>query len=261
MHVDTSNQQTLRSYGDRGDPSAPQQGEGPIGYLDDAWQLPGTDRIYFTPCCEPAGGTGRYINTDIDSSVDDGRVSYSGFAAVPSPDATMLAIPQMFGLYLSEALPQPDVTLIATSPYASKDAVAWLRDRRGLVWAPLNDDRVRTIEIIELDADNAPIATRTVPAHGLTNVSLAVRGDGAIVVAGCDQGPEEVSACDHSTALVLDPDGGEVIAEFAIEAGARLGGYDYTGTYLISTADDGIARWQGAGESGVLGHGYRWASW
>ncbi len=27
---------------------------------------------------------------------------------------------------------------------------------------------------------------------------------------------------------MLDPDSGEIIAEFAIELGARLGGYDYT---------------------------------
>jgi len=94
---------------------------------------------------------------------------------VPSPDATLIAVPQLFGLYLSEALPQAAVSSIVIAPNSGRTSVAWLRDRRGLVWAPLNDDWVRTIEIIELD--------------------------------------------------------------------------------------DGVARWQGAGESGALGQDYLWASW
>lgn len=54
---------------------------------------------------------------------------------------------------------------------------------------------------------------------------------------------------------------GELVAEFDIEPGSRMGGYDPSGRFLIYVDGSGSARWQGLGQTGVLGEGYTFASW
>lgn len=55
--------------------------------------------------------------------------------------------------------------------------------------------------------------------------------------------------------------GGEVVAEFPVEPGSRIGTYDPSGTFLIYVTGAHEARWQGAGQSGSLGQGYFFAAW
>ena len=60
---------------------------------------------------------------------------------------------------------------------------------------------------------------------------------------------------------VYDPDTAKLVAEFGLETGVFEIDYDVTGRFLAYVDSDGIAHWQGGGESGVLGEGYRTVTW
>jgi hypothetical protein len=61
--------------------------------------------------------------------------------------------------------------------------------------------------------------------------------------------------------VLVDPVAAEIVGELGLEPGAKLGGYDPGGSYVIYTDGEGNARWHGDGAGGVLGSGYRWATW
>ena len=90
-------------------------------------------------------------------------------------------------------------------------------------------------------------------------VTVAVRHDEALVVAGCTS--DLFENCDESRVIVLDGATLGVIDELDLAAGASLGGYDLTGRYLIYTDAERVARWHSADGTGVLGEGFTWATW
>jgi hypothetical protein len=65
---------------------------------------------------------------------------------------------------------------------------------------------------------------------------------------------------DLARGIVFEPTG-ELVAEFDVEPGSRMGGYDPSGRFLIYVDGEGTVRWQGLGQTGSLGEGYLFASW
>jgi len=84
------------------------------------------------------------------------------------------------------------------------------------------------LEVIDLDNNNQPVSTirHRVEVGGFGS-SLAGRADGALVLATCEDFVD--GDCLASAGWVSDPATGDVIVEFPLEAGAKLGGYDLAG--------------------------------
>ncbi|MGI9610726.1 MAG: hypothetical protein ACR2NL_10585, partial [Acidimicrobiia bacterium] len=137
---------------------------------------------------------------------------------------------------------------------------AFLRDRIGVAysWWRWDDDEDRvSLDVVELDRSGEVVERRTFPVPGAL-AGLDVRADGKLV-ALIDKG--NPSRFGGSQALVLDPDTGETVAEFALEPGSHSMGYDPTGTFLLYVDGTGTAHWQGRGQSGVLASGLIHADW
>jgi hypothetical protein len=263
--VETEGGAVVASFGALADPTQATAGERLPNAVDAAWRRPGSQEVFASVCCEPAGGN--VIAVGPETSPEEQASAFAGFAAVPSPDGALVAVPQLVGLYVAspEAPGEGNVVSSTADLGAGAGAVAWLRDRRGLVWAPIAAPAEQTVEVIELDDENRPVEVRALPASDLHGITVATRADGAVLLAGCEtetgDGIEPGGPCPHSRGVLVDPVAAEIVGELGLEPGAKLGGYDPGGSYVIYTDGEGNARWHGDGAGGVLGSGYRWATW
>lgn len=263
VDVSTDDGIVARSYGGLGDPTAPlpPEAESAPDHADGAWRLGSSPVLYVSVCCEPAGGS--VIRTTGDLA--DRQDAYSGFVAVPSPDGLATAFA---GLADARVLPtgsnRRSIEISAPAPAATlhttPGGISWLRDRRGVVWASSYGGARSEVRVIELDEQYRPVSERTLPGFGLHSVTVAARGDGAIVIAGCVE-LDVGRPCPSSRAWVVDPDTGETIDEFTVAPGTLLGGYDPSGTFLIHVDGAGTVRWRSETGDGLIAEGYRWATW
>ncbi len=216
---------------------------------------------------EPAGGNIWHmpIGADYaevrDSSFDsvEGFRFGGGWQAAPSPNGDYVLHTGYFVSILATGVQDQMGIDIAANDGSFSFTPVWLRDRVGIAFTtdPVNGVGPYGLDVVELDARGQVSERRTFeidrPAAG-----MAVRADGSLVVLLDDGDPLMWGG---SEALVIDPDTGETIAEFALEDGSHSLTYDPTGTYLLYVDGEGTARWQGRGQSGVLAEGLLHADW
>jgi hypothetical protein len=231
--------------------------EGGENRLDAAWSRPGSDLIYTAVCCEPAGGLGLQVGSDIALSAR--YTAFSGYAAVPSSDGRLIAVPQTRGLLVTDPDSQDMGVLVSETASDRSTAAAWLPARRTVVWIPVSGGVSDVVEVIPLDDALQALEPRRLPIPRIWSPSLAVGQDGKVLVVGCSDEPTG-GACRESTAIELNSVDG-TSSVLSIEAGSRLGGYDPTGQFLLYVDGSGAVHLRNGNQDEVVGNGYVWASW
>ncbi len=221
--------------------------------FDDLVSIPNSDQLLLSECCEPAAGFMGLLSGWNDFDLNSRVSGFNAWEVSPGPDGRHLAF-SGYVRFVYEVGSEPvgiDDTIGASN--GSNPDVAWLRDRLGVAY--LHRGNVpAVVEIIEFDADYLPISRRNFELQGPAS-AFDVNADGNLVVV------VNPPAGQAASGQVYDPNTGELMAEFALEAGVFDLDYDVSGRFLAYVDRDGIARWQGGGNSGVLGEGYRAISW
>lgn len=246
---------------DRYDASAAEgSGEGePKSYLAGVELSPEGSIAYADVCCEPAAGRTERVPLDAPRNEDD---YLSAFSPAVSPDGRSLAGFSLDFLVRC-ALDAPELRTGCTSLTTSQPELA---GRGGLAWSP--DGSTLAFRETPIGADGpdprAAASIRLVravaqpslsdgrllaPPDGQTYAAPVFRADGMLVVARQDVDPDSPTA---ATGVVLDPNDGRVLAEFALDDRVVDQDYDRSGTYLLTTYRSGRLAWQGAGSGGVL---------
>lgn len=229
-----------------------------INAVDAVWRSYDGSHFYVSECCEPAAGMIHVLTPDdLPYLPGDDAPTWTFWTASPSPDFDEVVFVG-YQVVVTEptvdpgtARPGVDYTMGWANEgdlFPISNAV-WDGDR--IKWLEGGTEGVR-IRVFQLDG---PTSVVEVPdLDGWNSANLAIRGAGELVVA---RAPFDEPATE---ALVIDQSG-TVVEHFPLEPGSRLGNYDSSGTFLIYVDGDGIVRWLGGGESGVLAEGFLQASW
>jgi len=261
VEIDTGSGAEVRTIESLGDGS-----DGSDNVIEAVWWDPAEGNVIVSAAPEPAGGA--LILLEANQTFErSGQMWSDGWDAAVSPDGR-LALTIGYQAQLKELKPRAgdglaDPIEIAAIEDGLSFTPAWLRDRRGVAFSRMasdDDGWPSIVELVELDAENQVIARKT---HAMTSplADLEVRADGKLIVLVADAADRSISGWAGSQALVIDPDSGELITEFALEPGSHSLSYDNTGTYLLYVDGDGAVRWQGAGERELIGGSYLWADW
>lgn len=253
VEVDTATGEVIRSLGQISTAEDVENAEcsACVNAIDLVWRTFDGSHTIISECCEPAAGQ---IHVLEDSELpllfdsDDAPVSF--WTASPASDAQLIAF---LGYGIAVAAADDPQSPIASSELANfpvsnavwvpgGEAVRWLEDAAGRLQLRTFDVATETSTAVEVPGMEAP-----------NIMGLAVRSSGEMVAMYSESDAT-------TTALVLAPDG-EIVGEFSVEAGARPGGYDSSGTVLIYTDGDDVVRWLSEDGSGVLAEGYYFASW
>ena len=253
VEVDTASGDVIRSLGQVSTAEDVETAEcaACVNAIDAVWRTYDGSHILISECCEPAAGLIHVLTEDEIPLLPAGdREPWFFWFATPAPDSLRVAFLGYQLLLTSIDDPTRDVIeVLDRFPIsnavwtAGGETVQWLEDDGGSV-------HLRTFEVLTATSTSVPLGA----LDGWNLAGLARRATGELVVARPQ--PDGVA----TSVLVFTP-GGELVEEIPIEAGARLGGYDRSGTFLIYTADDGAVRWMGDGDGGVLADGYVHASW
>jgi hypothetical protein len=239
--------------------------------IDALWRTADGTTVAVSECCEPAAGSIHYLGPD-DVLTDDTRFATPGthgWSAAPAPDANEFAV---LG-YSIAVLPADDVTADRYLLSVEIDAVGswasgmptWSRDGQTVYW--IGDDvgsseapiTLHSVDLTpEEPAASAVGLTWVQPGQALDGITTQASGNLVGFLRTID--PESFFDDLETEGVVFAPTG-ELVTTFPVERGARLGGYDPSGRWLIYTDGDGVARWQGIGRSGELGPGYTFVSW
>ena len=229
-----------------------------VNAVDAVWRSFDGAHFFVSECCEPAAGVIHVLSADdIPYLPGDDVPTWLFWSASPSPMSDDVAL---LGYQL--VIIQPDLDPV--SDQAGVDyTLAWTAEDTfpvsNAVW---DGDFVRWLAegpegtlLHGYRLSDGTMSTVEVPTlPGWSSARLATRGPGELVVA---RSPFDEPATE---ALVID-ESGAVVDRFDLEPGSTIGSYDPTGTYLIYTDGDGVARWLGDGESGILAEGFVQANW
>lgn len=228
-----------------------------VNAVDAVWRSYDGSYFYVSECCEPAAGAIRVLTPEMLPYLPGDDVHpWFFWSAAPSPNSDQVVFVG-YQVVITEASVDPraarpgaDYTVVWTHTgdvFPMSNAV-WDDDR--ILWLESSPDHVvlRThtgdtttaVDVPDLDAWSSAILTR--------------QGPGRFVVA-----PSPFA--EFATEAVVIDDSGAVVDRFAIERGSLLGSYDSTGTYLIYVDGEGVVRWLGDGDSGVLAEGFIQANW
>lgn len=231
--------------------------EGPPHFLSRVELSPDGSVVYADVCCEPASGRTQPI------SLDDPATKHQPIDAMSpavSPDGLMLAALSLDMLALYDVAAGHRLTRTVEPGDAGhvREGLAWARDGRllALTEAPVGAsglDAQRVMWRIRLldprTATSLDDGQVLAAPDGQTYVAPAFRRDGMLVVARQDADPDSAG---RAAGVVLDPEDGRVVAEFALDGRVVAQDYDRSGTYLLTTYSNGRVAWKGAGSSGVL---------
>lgn len=259
VEVDTETGAIVASFGQLASASELAAGvEIAPNVIEAAWRTADGVYVIVSECCEPAGGNISYLESgqSLDRDRSQNLITTDGWSVAPSPRTRDVAV---VGYRLLVGVPGA-TDVVWTDPSGGafpSGSPAWRRDLQGIYWLAWNpDDPERSLTYFDLAASE--VTTTGLPwiGEGRSLDGLAVQASGDLV--GFLRAGSEPT--DAVVGAVFTP-AGELVAEFHVEEGSRLGGYDPSGTYLIYVDGGGTVRWQGAGGSGVLGEGFVFASW
>lgn len=253
VEVDTVTGEVIRSLGQVSTAEDVETAEcsACVNAIDAVWRT--YDGAYFliSQCCEPAAGmihilTEEQIPLGLDSEPDQPLFFWS---AAPAPDSLDVAFLGYQVLVTAADTETSAMTELERFPVSNavwvpgEDQIRWLEGEAETVFLRTFDTTDGSSTVVEIEE-----------LAGWNQVTLAIRPSGDLLVARSE--PDAAA----SELVVLAPDG-EVSGEIPVEQGARLGGYDRTGTHLIYTDGDGVVRWLSDDDGGVLAEGFVHASW
>jgi hypothetical protein len=232
--------------------------------VDGVWRLGDGSAALVSECCEPAIGHMYWVGPDEQVTSEENPLlpesfASSGWMAAPSPITRSVAISgTSVGLVSPELGSLGGWNIVccefnASSPpsWSLDLSTLWVigRERSGdLLWAiDLARSTVSGTELSWLSEDQYVSGLGTQASGRLVTFRLTPDGD-------------DDYENDLARGIVFEPNG-ELVAEFDVEPGSRMGGYDPSGRFLIYVDGEGTVRWQGLGQTGSLGEGYLFASW
>jgi hypothetical protein len=231
-------------------------------FIDGARWHPATGVVVVSDGPEPAAGNLTLVKPGEDYDGQGGPQSWGpGWDMAISPDGRF-ALTTGYGADVA-MLAGGDggrnvvVDLVDSPDEAFRYHPAWLRDRIGVAMVREVDGVRNLIDVIELGGDGRVASTVTYQMDRPI-ADLEVRSDGGLVVL-YDDGRNPFGG--GTRAVVVDPDSGEIKAEFDLEEGSHSLAYDATGRLLLYVDGESTVRWQGVGDSGVLAEGYIHADW
>ena len=258
VEVDTETGAVLRSIGQAGNRADLEAAEveATVNVIDAVWRTIDGSILVVSECCEPAAGAIHVLTGT--EPWDHGGPTIPGWAAGASPTTAELAI---VGYELQVGRPdrwryrEIFDTEVAGYPSGSP---AWSRDGKRVYWVaeiPSDDGSVRwALAGLDLGTGEKTNTVLGWVQEDSRLTGLAVRASGELVTI------VTTDAFTYTEAVAMSPDGA-LIENFDIAEGSVLGGYDPTGTYLITVDGTGAVRWEGSGQSGTLAEGYLFASW
>jgi hypothetical protein len=232
-----------------------------VNAVDSIWRLADGSAYLMSECCEPAAGAMYWMgpNDVITPEVHEHeRGGVTAWAANPSPSSRAMASAS-YGVSIDS--PEngrlwswlSDGTFYASTPptWSLDLSTLWVLGGDGegdLLWTI--DPASSTVSNIEIDWAGED--------HYLSG--LGTQASGRLVTFRLTNDGDDDFENDPVRGVVFEPTG-DLVAEFDVEPGSRMGGYDPSGRFLIYVDGDGTVRWQGLGQTGSLGEGYFFASW
>jgi hypothetical protein len=256
VELDAVDGRVVRTLGSTGDVD-----DGTGNFIDGAWWHPATGVIIVSDGPEPAAGNLTLVEPGENYERQGGPDGWGmGWDVAISPDGRF-ALVTGYGYDVSVLAEGANgrrvVIQLSDSPEDLRYHPAWLRDRIGVAIVREVDGVRNVIDVIELDDGGRVVSTVSYQLDRPI-ADLEVRSDGGLVVL-YDDGRNPLDG--GTRAVVVDPDSGEIEAEFDLEEGSHSLAYDATGRLLLYVDGEGTVRWQGVGESGVLAEGYIHADW
>jgi hypothetical protein len=254
VEVDTATGEIIRSLGQVATADDLENAEcaACVNVIDAVWRTHDESHVLISECCEPAAGMIHILTPDglpLDRASETSTKVFF-WSAAPAPDSTTVAF-LGYQLLVGPIGELDETPAIELDRFPMSNA-GWVPGQAVVHWLESDENGayLRT-----LDVESGQLSSANVEElAGWSLASLAVRASGDLVVVRSQlDGVAE-------SALVLSPDG-TVIDEFEISPGARLGGYESTGVFLIYAADDTVVRWIGPDGEGVLAEGFVFASW
>jgi hypothetical protein len=219
---------------------------------------------FVSQCCEPAAGLIHVLTPEDFPLLGDGLAdipTWNQWSAAPSPDSHGVVFVGYQVVVTSADVPPggdgPESDYTEAWVNEGEDAfpisnAVWDTGHGAIRWleAEAGTTRLRSFDLATGSTTTEPIPD----LDGWNLAGLALNANGELVVV------RSLPDTAASEALVVGVDG-VLLDSFTLESGARLGGYDRTGQFLIYTADDGVVRWMGPDGSGILAEGFVHAGW
>jgi hypothetical protein len=258
VEVDTETGAVLRSIGQAGSRAELEAAEAAaeVNVIDALWRTIDGSILVVSECCEPAAGA---IHVLMESErFDTNAQTIPGWAAGASPTTAEVAI-----VGYEVQVGRPDrwryrEVLDSEAVGWASGPPAWSRDGNRVYWVaeiPSDDGDVRWT-LAELNLKTGEISDTVlewVPEDSRLT-GLAARASGELVTI------VTTDAFTYTEGAAMSPSG-DLVERFDVSDGTVLGGYDPSGTYLITVDGSGTVRWDGGGQSGTLAEGYVFASW
>lgn len=258
--VDTATGAELRELAHRDDPRAP-FGEGGPSVIDGVAVTPDGQTVWFSTCCEPAGGN--LFRVPIDGSAPEERV-FDAYDPAVSASTRFVAGVSGPGVIVHDLV--GDTSRMWWDDRWSGDyqEVAWSPDGRRMALRVHLDGQLllldtRHFAFFEAEpADTSPAEPRVLDSSGWSQPAFA--RDGALTAAHTDDGA-------NWTRRTIDWDTGDTLSELPLPSEPLSQGYDRTGEWLLTTLKDpgdagGHAIWGGPdGQTGTIPGTYRVIAW
>lgn len=258
VEVDTLTGEVVRFLGQAGNARdlADAECAACVNVIDRVWRTNGGEHVYISECCEPAAGSITILTGDVAVVTSESQANFFAWSVVPSPTQDLI-IAVGYDTAVSDPIGRPLINLFQNDGNGVP-GIGWSNDGDTVYWLDIPWQHTPTPGVATFTGfELATGSTETFEVDWLAQDSvlegLAGQASGSLV--------SFRTGADGSTEGVVISPTGDLVATFGVEDGSRLGGYDPTGRFLIYVDGAGVARWQGLGKSGVLGHGYLMASW
>ena len=263
MEVDTETGQVIRQIAQISTAEDVENAEcsACINFVDAIWRLADGSAYLLSECCEPAAGAMFWIGPDdvmTPETHEHEGGSVQAWAANVSPSSRVVAAASYGVSIESPETGQLWVWLSAETFYASTPP-SWSLDLSTL-WVIGGDGDVDLLWTIE--PASSAVSSTEIPWLGEDQYlsGLGTQAGGRLVTFRLTPDGDDDFGNDPVRGIVFEPTG-ELVTEFDVEPGSRMGGYDPSGRFLIYVDGGGTVRWQGIGQTGSLGDAYLFASW
>jgi len=236
---------------------------GCVNAVDALWRLADGSAHLVSECCEPASGQMYWVGpgeqVTPESNLPPESYASSGWMAAPSPTTRSVAISGTSVGLVSPELGSLWGWNIACCEFNASSSPAWSLDLSTL-WVIGGDGSATSLWTSH--PGTSTVSSTELPwLSGEQYVSgLGTQASGRLVTFRLTPDGDDDFENDPVRGIVFEPTG-ELVAEFDVEPGSRMGGYDPSGRFLIYVDSEGTVRWQGVGQTGSLGGGYLFASW
>lgn len=234
---------------------------GCVNAVDAIWRLADGSAYLMSECCEPAAGAMFWMGPDdamTPETHEHDRGGVTAWAATPSPSSRVMAAAS-YGV----SIDSPDNgrlwSWFSADEFYGSTPPSWSRDL-SMLWViggDSVDDMLWTIDPVSSTVSGAQLDWL---GDDQSLSGLGTQASGRLVTFRLTDDGDEDFGNDLARGIVFEPTG-ELVVEFDVEPGSRMGGYDPSGRFLIYVDGNGTVRWQGLGQAGFLGDGYQFASW